>query len=146
MSDRTENLSAPTWASLRALSEECDQLRAERDYLRERLLEARSQTPAQVGTRWRQLYRITPQCSALLQLLYERNGRIATHSAIRAALWPLGCHDERVDQSVKIYVHRLRYALGGKHTIETIHGDGYRLTETGLASINSVVEAQRRSA
>lgn len=70
---------------------------------------------------------LTPTEWRLLRVLAERPGQLVTRGDLAMRLW--GLRAERSSE-LEVYVSRLRRKLGGSREslIETVRGDGYRLT------------------
>jgi DNA-binding response OmpR family regulator len=72
---------------------------------------------------------LTPREHALFSLLWTRRDRLVGKSDVLTALDPTG--NELLDQSIDVYVHRLRKKLdGGGVQINTLRGFGYLLQAT----------------
>lgn len=81
-------------------------------------------------------FSITAQEARALIALADAKGRVLTHNQLEDAM-------ERSSggELVKItgvYVSRLRKALGSFDAIETVWGQGYRITPIGLAKVNTI--------
>lgn len=83
---------------------------------------------------------ITAKESQLLRALYQARGPV-TLGQLEDAAWPDGAPSPDV---LKAYACKLRKKLGGYHTIETVWGRAYALSEVGRAIVRQRLAAQRR--
>jgi DNA-binding response OmpR family regulator len=76
------------------------------------------------------LVRLTPKAGQLLELLLRKPGQLVRRTTIEATLWPDA--PPQAD-ALRSQIHSLRKALAehGFEGLETVHGVGLRLVETG---------------
>lgn len=75
--------------------------------------------------------------AAVLAALYRAKGRCVMHAQLEEAI-PNPNDRDRDNRIVTVYVALLRGVLG-KDAIATVWGSGYRLTESGLERVESVL-------
>jgi DNA-binding response OmpR family regulator len=82
---------------------------------------------------------IQPQEAVTCAILYAAKGNVVT----RAYLYDnIPSPNERTNDSriLPTLICRLRQKLGGKHTIENVWGQGYRLTAEGIRIVDTLRE------
>ena len=67
---------------------------------------------------------------AILALMLRERGRIVSRRRLLAEVWGMGSPERIETRTVDMHIAKLRKKLGGDghHGIETVRGEGYRLT------------------
>lgn len=75
--------------------------------------------------------KLPPKCLRILELLMRDPGRVVSRDEIERLVWG---EPQETSDSLRSHLSTLRRALtaaGGRDPIETLHGIGYRIQETG---------------
>lgn len=120
-----------TMAEYQRVCDERDRLRDENDHYRN---EERASVEIERVAAIRKATRLFPAPAAMLLRLYDARGRLISKERLEELVPPVRV-EERVDwKVVDVYMHRIRKVLGFD-VIETIWGNGYRLTPLGVAAV-----------
>jgi len=75
--------------------------------------------------------KLPPKCLRILELLIQEPGRVVSRDEIERLVWG---EAQETSDTLRSHMHTLRRALtaaGGHDPVETLHGIGYRLRNTG---------------
>lgn len=75
--------------------------------------------------------KLPPKCLRILELLMQEPGRVVSRDEIERLVWG---EAQETSDTLRSHLHTLRRALttaGGHDPVETLHGIGYRLRNTG---------------
>lgn len=75
--------------------------------------------------------KLPPKCLRILELLMQEPGRVVSRDEIERLVWG---EAQETSDTLRSHLHTLRRALtaaGGYDPVETLHGIGYRLRNTG---------------
>lgn len=117
----------------------------ERDTLRETVLyyqdQEREELAANTQAALRRAYYLQPQEAQVIMALVRAKGRMVKKVDLWARVW-----GEDSDTSLKILDVRICHIRRkmGSNAIETLWGQGYRLTETGLGLYEKALDAYAR--
>lgn len=114
----------------------CAELEEEIAFLKSELGEARA---GEAGHDARKALGLRPGHMALALRLYRAKGHLVTKWQCEEAIPLKWAAEDRVSKIVDVYICQIRAALG-RDAVETVWGQGYRLSAKGLALMAAAVE------
>lgn len=134
-----DEISRPTWATVRALSEEIERLKSK---LESRDHDAISRSEEEVWFLRMRLGITELEALTIARLFRGRGVAYVSRGQVMAALY--GDTDEApCDKIVDIYVCKLRRKLGAD-TITTVWGKGWTLSERGIALVEKAYSSPQQ--